>query len=399
MAAIKLNKIICLTCLLLIFALSPARAEDYAVAQTYIHNFSNNSSVYTGVFALNKDVSLNTSVYGKYTVDMVNPNLFEEEGGEDGEEADKRKADRGFVAVSGASTAAGGSNAASDTRNNLTAGVTHNFENIVTVEAGYDYSSEKDYISSTPGITIKKELFQKNTTLTLGYSKNMDSVNGKFMTSTDKKNTNNYYAGLTQIISPKTVAQFGYSRNEAKGFMSEGNRLVPVNGVDASTCTDTSVTNCLLEKFPDTRLREAYIFGVNHYLLNGIIYPQAPSSIRLTLRQYKDDWDVSSYTEEIEYYQYLPEQNLLRLNFRNYQQTKAYFVKSAYSSSDKYLSVSPQLEAMQTYLIGFKLSHSFDDDPDYGIFANSFVEGGYEYYFQSTETSAHNFTCGVKFLF
>lgn len=394
MAVIKFNKIIFLICLLLIFAVSPVHAEDYAVAQTYIHAFSNNISVYTGVFALNKDVSLNTSVYGKYTVDMINPNFFEEGG----EGAGKRRADKAFVAVSGASTAAGGSSGASDTRNNLTAGVTHNFDNIVTIEAGYDYSSEKDYISNTPGITFKKDLFQKNTTLTVGYSKNMDNVNGKFMASTDKKNTNNYYVGLTQIITPKTIAQLGYSRNEAKGFMPEGNRLVPVDGVDASTCTDKSAT-CLLEVFPDTRLREAYILGVNHYMLNGIIYPPAPSSIRLTLRQYKDDWDISSYTEEIEYYQYLPEQNLLRLNFRNYQQTKAYFVKSAHSSTDQYLSISPQLEAMQTYLIGVKLSHAFDDDPDYGIFANSFIEGGYEYYLQSTETSAHNFTLGVKFLF
>lgn len=395
MAVIKFNKIIFLLGILLIFGVSPVHAEDYAVAQTYIHVFSNNISVYTGVFALNKDVSLNTSAYVKYTVDMINPNFFEGEGGGD---AGKRRADRAFAAVSGASTAAGGSSAASDTRNNLTAAFTHNFDNIITVEAGYDYSSEKDYISNTPGITFKKELFQKNTTLTLGYSKNMDSVSGKYMTSTDKKNTNNYYVGLTQIISPKTIAQLGYSRNEAKGFMPEGNRLVPVDGVAASTCTDKSAT-CLLEVFPDTRLREAYILGVNHYLLNGIIYPPAPSSIRLTLRQYKDDWDVSSYTEEIEYYQYLPEQNILRLNFRNYQQTKAYFVKSAPISSDKYHSISPQLESMQSYLIGFKLSHAFDDDPDYGIFANSYIEGGYEYYLQSTETSAHNFTLGVKFLF
>lgn len=398
MAVIKFKKIIYLIGLLLIFPVSPAYAEDYAVAQTYIHAFSNNISVYTGVFALNKDVSLNTSVYGKYTVDMINPNFFEE-GGEGGEGAGKRRADKAFVAVSGASTAAGGSSGASDTRNNLTAGVTHNFDNIVTIEAGYDYSSEKDYISNTPGITFKKDLFQKNTTLTVGYSKNIDNVNGKFMASTDKKNTNNYYVGLTQIITPKTIAQFGYSKNEANGFMPEGNRLVPVDGVDAATCTDTSITNCLPEKFPNTRLREAYILGVNHYMLNGIIYPPAPSSIRLTLRQYKDDWDISSYTEEIEYYQYLPEQNLLRLNFRNYQQTKAYFVKSVHSSTDQYLSISPQLEAMQTYLIGVKLSHAFDDDPDYGIFANSFIEGGYEYYLQSTETSAHNFTLGVKFLF
>lgn len=392
-------KYIFLIYLLLIFAVSPVHAEDYAVAQTYIHSFSNNIAVYTGVFALNKEVSLNTTVYVKYTVDMINPSIFEGEGSGGGEGAGKRRADTGLAAISGASTAASGSNAASDTRNNLTAALTHNFDNIVTVEAGYDYSAEKDYISSTPGITLKKELFQKNSTLTLGYSKNMDRVHGKYMPSTEKKSTNNYYIGLTQIISPKTVAQIGYSRNGITGFMGEGNRLVPADGVAASSCTDATILHCEREKFPGTRSREAYLLGVNHYFLHGILYYSAPSSLRLSLRYYKDDWDVSSYTEEAEYYQYLPDQNLLRLDFRNYQQAKAYFVKSAYSSTDTFLTASPQLDKQNTYLLGIKLTHTLDDDPDYGFFAKGLLEGGYEFYTQSTKVSAHNFTVGVKVLF
>lgn len=391
-------KYIILIYIFLIFAASPAYAEDYAVAQTYIHSFNNNIAVYTGVFALNKDISLDTSVYFKYTVDMVNPPFSQiEDGG--GSESAKRKPSMDLVAISGASTAAGGSSSAvSDTRNNLTAGFSHSFGSLLTVEAGYDYSQEKDYISRTPGITLKTELFQKNTTLTLGFSENMDSVNGTYMTSTGEKNTNNYYAGLTQIITPKTIAQIGYSRNETTGFMPEGNRLVPVNGATPASCTGISST-CLLEAFPPGRSREAYLFGINHYLLHGILYYPAPSSVRLSFRQYKDNWDVSSYTEEVEYYQYLPGRNLLRLDIRTYQQTKASFVKNSYSSSDKYLTVSPQLEKQDTLLLGIKLTHTFEDDPDYWIFANSSVDGGYEFYTQSTNVSAHNFTIGVKFLF
>lgn len=394
----KLISCLLLTLFIFIITVLPAGAEDYAVAQTYIHAFSNDIAVYTGVFALNREVSLNTTAYFKYTVDMINPNFFEGEGGEEGGlEADKKVVSKGLAAISGASTAAG-SNAASDIRNNLTLGLTHNFDDVISVEAGYDYSSEKDYISGTPGITLKKELFRKNTTLILGYSKNMDTVDGKYMISAENKNTNNYYAGLTQIITAKTIAQIGYSRNEVTGFMPEGNRLVPVNGATAVSCTDKSAT-CLLEVFPDGRRREAYILGINHYLQHGLLYPPAASSVRLTLRYYKDDWDVSSYTEEAEYYQYLPSQNLLRLDIRTYQQSKAFFVKSSYLSTDTYLTVSPQLEKQNTYLLGIKFSHAFEDDPDYGIFANSHLEGGYEFYTQSTSVSAHNFSIGVKFLF
>jgi len=407
-AAIKHNRqpheyklILCLLLNLFIFLItvSPAFSEDYATAQTYIHAFSNNITVYTGVFALNKDVSLNTTAYFKYTVDMINPNLFEEGGGGGGGgvEADKKSAPKALAAVSGASTI-GGSSAATDTRNNITLGLTHNFDNIISVEAGYDYSAEKDYVSNTPGITLKKDLFLKNTTLILGYSKNMDSVDGKYMTLTEKKNTNNYYAGFTQIITSKTIAQIGYLRSEAAGFLSEGNRLVPVNGATALSCTDISTT-CKVEKFPDSRNRDALILGINHYLQHGLIYSPSAASVRLTLRYYKDDWNVDSFTEQAEYYQYLPYQNLLRLDARMYQQSKASFVRSIYTSSDKYLSVSPQLEKQDTYLFGVKLSHQFADDPDIGIFANSYLEGGYEFYTQSTNVSAHDFIVSLKFIF
>lgn len=119
----------------IIFFASNASAEDYARAQTYFHSFNNNVKVLTAVFALNKDINLDTNTYFKYTVDIINPKLESEEN-EHGTAA--------TTTTSGASTAAGGSGA-KDVRNEITAGVTHNFNNIVGVELYYDYSKENDY--------------------------------------------------------------------------------------------------------------------------------------------------------------------------------------------------------------------------------------------------------------
>jgi len=194
-------------CAFFIFTSANAGAEDYVTGQTYIHSFSNSVMVYTGVFALNKDLSLDTSTYFKYTVDFINPSFGEGGGGKGGGGGGDDFSSK-VAATSGASSSvssSGGGSAASDTRNELTVGFTHNFSNIIGVEVYYDYSKEKDYTSNTPSISLKKDLFEKNTTLTAGYSKSMDDVYGQFMTEHKTKVTNSYFVGITQVLSPFTV--------------------------------------------------------------------------------------------------------------------------------------------------------------------------------------------------
>lgn len=373
------------------FSISAAYAEDYAVAQSYWHGFNNGVDVYTETFALNKDFSLETSAYFKYNVDFINPSLGE--GGGGGGDALKKGA---VAAVSGASSAVT-AGAVSDTRNELTAGVSHNFDNIIGVEAYYDFSHEKDYVSNTPTITIKKDLFEKNTTITLGFSRNMDSIDGQFMNGTQSRNTNNFFAGVTQVISPYTIAQLGYSRSESKGFEAEGIRLVPLNGTAASSCTAKSAT-CVDELHPRTRDRNAYIFGINHYFKDGFIKSLFDrSSVRLTARYYDDSWDIKSYMGEVEYYKYMTENILLKLDYRYYTQTKAFFVKDTYTGTEQFLTASPQLQKFDTNLAGVKLAYIFKDaEKSPGIRLAS-VEGKYEYYSESIGVHANVLMGGLRF--
>lgn len=377
-----------LTCLfLLTFFSKNSRAEDYANADTYIHDFNNGIIVYSGVFALNKDITLDTSAYFKYTLDLINPSFFSEEG--EGEDEGHVKGDKPVAAISGASAASG---RGGDTRNELTAGITHNFADVIGIEMYYDYSKEGDYTSNTPTVTFKKDLFEKNTTLTLGYSKSMDQVYGKFMTGTKDRDTDNYFFGITQVISPVTVARAGYSRSKVTGFTSEGIRLVPIDGATQASCTDKSVT-CVDEVFPDARSRNAYLFGINYYFKDGFIDLLKRSALRLTLRYYSDDWDIHSHTEEVEYYKYLSDQNIIRLNLRYYDQGKAFFVKDAYLNSDLFKSSSPQLTDFNSQLIGIKLTHALED------IEGGYIEGKYEYYTQSINVNANVFMLGVRFNF
>lgn len=393
-----------------------AYCEDGAVVQTYVHSFDN-ISVYTGVFALNKALSLQTSVYLKYAVDFVNPNMEGSEGNEGGEDGEGEEGDenelRGnrrdddalrkfsyVAAVSGASGVAstgGGSSSLSDTRNEFLGGITHNFNNVIALDAYMDYSTESDYKSTTPTITLKKDLFEKNTTLTLGYSRNMDTVSGTFMDASEERNTDNFFLGITQLISPVAVMQIGYSRNQSGGYMPEGVRLVPVDGVTADTCTGESAT-CVDESFPDKRNRNAYLVSVNRYFIDGLGGLLNRSAVKLTLRYYDDDWDITSYAGEVEYYKYLTEQAVLRLNYRYYTQTQAFFIKDSYGSADRYKSTSPQLEEFDTNLAGIKMTYFLKDSGLPLVMLNA-IEGKYEYYTESIGVNAHVIMAGLRLAF
>ncbi len=376
----------------IILAPGTATAEDYASAQFFTHAFNNDTTVYTGVFALNKDFNLRTSGYVKYTVDFINPSFGEggEGGGDDGKGAKAPKAN----AVSSASAAnASGSN--SDTRNEITIGMTHDFDNILGVEVYYDMSREKDYTSNTPTITLKKDLFGKNTTLTASYSGSFDKISGEFLPETKSRTTHNFFLGVTQLLTPRMFFQLGYTLTESTGQMTEGIRLVGLGSTDPTTCTTLSA-NCVNERFPDSRTRRSFVAGLSRYFtfegLGGVFNRAA---VKLTLRYYNDDWKIKSYMAGIEYDKHINDNMLLGLNYRYYTQTEAFFVKDTYTAADTFKSASPQLEGLDTNLIGIKGTYFF---PWHQSKYNA-IEAKYEYYHESRGVFANIVMLGLRLFY
>lgn len=374
-----------------------SRAESYAAAQSYVHSFNNNVTVWTELFALNKDLNLDTSMYFKYNVDLINPGKG---GGGEGGEGGAGSVKKGNVAAAtGASSATSSSGGAStDTRHELLGSITHDFKNVVGVEASFDYSTEKDYASRTPSISLKKEMFDKNTTLTVGFSKNFDSISGNHMEGIQNRSTDNYFVGVTQLISPVTMAQVGYSRSNSYGFMAEGVRLVPINGETASNCAIKGA-KCVYEQFPGKRFRNGYIASVSHYLTNQPLDFLNRSSVKFQYRYYDDNWGIHSHTGDGEWNKYLGEKWLMRLNYRYYQQTKAFFDKEGVTGADIYKSASPQIKGFTTHLGGLKMTYFFKTKAAEGaLIQGGSVEGKYEYYTESIGVNAHIFMAGLRLL-
>ncbi len=354
---------------------SAARSEDYVTMQGYLHAFNNDVIVTSGVFALNKDFNLKTSVYFKYTVDFIKSDTL------------------GTSSVSGASSAATGAGL-DDTRNEVTIGGTQKLPYDFTVSAYYDYSQEDDYVSHTPTISIQKELFEKNLTLTFGYSRNIDEVSGKFAGMNMDRDTDNYFFGITQLLSPVSLVFAGYTYSKSNGFLPEGIRLVALGAQDPSLCTVETLT-CVDEVFPNSRSRSAFSLGTHYYIKDGTL---ERSSIRVKYRYYTDDWDIHAHTLEGEFYKYLTDKDIIKLNYRYYQQDQSSFYMESYTGAEAFLSASPQHTKNESHLGGVKYIRKFDKLA--GIdFIGSKAEVKYEYYSERSGVAAHIGMLGLRFVF
>ena len=387
------------TVLGIFLACVPAKAENYGAVQSYVHSFNNNVRVFSEVFALNHDLSLETSVYGKYTVDFINPKLGEGEG-EGDHSFTQNSGARAVAAIAAASSAVSSGGGGRDTRQEIVGGITHNFNNIVTADLGIYYSHESDYSSTAPSISLKKDLFNKNTTLSLAYSRNFDMIHGQYMNGYQYKKVDNFFGGITQVLSRYTVAQVGYQRTNTSGYLSEGVRLVPLQGVLQSSCTGVSNT-CAEEVFPNNRFRDAFILGISQYLDLPGTYVLDRASIKLTGRKYKDSWGVQSYTGEIEYNKYILDDLVMTLNYRHYEQSRAKFDQENYMGTEQFLSASPQLKRFKTDLAELKFRYSLKDNPytSSDSFKIDSVEGKYAFYNESTDVSANIFMVAIRMAF
>jgi len=417
---IQLQKIF-FSCIIIVaslfFLVHRVVSEDYAVMQGYVHNLNSNVAIYTGVFALNRDIDLDTTLYLKYTVDRIVPEEGTDANGEDDDDDDdddededddhdsrRKQRDAFLVDIRSAASASGStfsqedSDQIKDTRNELTFGLTQKMGITSTCELYYDYSHEKDYISHTPSLTLTQELNQRNTALTFGYARNIDRIEGFYMDESEPLNTDNYYFGITQLLSPVMLTRIGYVRIHSEGQFSDGNSLIPLDGTE-EVCTEIS-ESCVEEVLPDSRSRGAFVIGLDRYFTGDFISFLNRSSVKLTFRSYQDDWGIHSYTEEVELNKYVTPQTIIRLNYRFYNQTSADFLKDEYTSDDQFKSLSPQYASFRSDLVGLKITYTFTHIPQRTLFSfmnGHSLEGLYESYRTSNDVKSYTLMMGMKF--
>jgi hypothetical protein len=239
------------------------------------------------------------------------------------------------------------------------------------VGAGYTYAFENDYRSHAIDAQARVDLWGKNSTVTLGYAHNFDSVcdannagaqpldrralgssKGCFDPKTvgltvEPLAIDSYAVSFRQVLSPILLGELGVSFQVLDGLQSNPYRLVRLFG-----------TVVAQESEPTLRQRVAVQARMR------IAVPRARGAVGVDGRFYWDTWGVKSGTAEISWEEWVHPQILLRLRGRFYQQTRALFYRDAgeplsyeqVGPVGQYFTGDRELSPFRDFLTGFKLA-------------------------------------------
>jgi len=298
-----------------------AIAGSTVTLMTHYYNLTPGLTITKPILSYENRMSLDTTINAKLTVDRVVTDY------------------EGIDSVSGASQHVGELTSSVDTRQEYVVSAAQIIGDW-TLSAAYLQSVEKDYLSHAPSIGVAKDFNRRNTTLSMGYAHNFDTVNGQYMDDEEGKDVDNYSVSLTQILSRHSLMQLGYTLQNNEGYLSTGNRQIVLEN-------DLTFDEFL----PSTRLRQAIAARYAHW------FPTR-TAIHFGYRIYQDDWELNSNTLEFKVYQQLSKRLKFRGEVRLYEQTEVEFMKSSYTGTEQYLTSASTLTAFSSQLYGLKLEYS-----------------------------------------
>ena len=337
--------------LFFIFSASIAISEDSITFKYSYFGDNRDVRVDSPMFVLKKDISLNTNVSLKYNLDAIT-------GATKQSDVD---------AVTGATVA--------EHRYEYGAAISHKIgeANPTNLGIGYNFSNESDYTSHTLGLNLSQDLFQRNTTIAGGYTRNWDRVSPNTKEWKRNKHVDTFSASIAQVITKKTVALIGYDYSQIDGYQANPYKTVAIGGTRYD------------EELPDDRKRHALIARINQYL-------PYRSSIQLDYRYYLDSWEINAHTVDTKLFHYLTDNLILRLRYRYYNQDTAYFYKEGYASLQEYITSDDKLGGFAANLFGIKFDYGLKGISWFRknkILREARVDINYERYIQTTGLHAN----------
>jgi hypothetical protein len=200
-------------------------------------------------------------------------------------------------------------------------------------------SLEHDYGSATVAVGWSDEFAQRNTTVALGYSFTDSDVRRAHDVGFERDlDSHTFSATLTQVLSPRWIAQLTAWTGVFSGFQSSVYRYVRFRNGAAGP-----------EVMPALRLRQAGVVQ-----LRGALSPAL--FLGADYRLYGDSWGIAAHSGEATV-SWLPRPSLtLRLRDRLHQQTASPYYRSRFEGPMRYMSADRELGAMWSNLAGAKAS-------------------------------------------
>lgn len=215
-------------------------------------------------------------------------------------------------------------------------------------------SKENDYQSFSPALFGAWDFAERNTTVSWAASWFFDKMSPKgswALLGGGDKRVQSYTVGLTQTLTPLTLAGFTVNWIRTTGYI--GHPYNPINSIDSGMIGE------MLPERKDALATSGQL--VQGWLVGG----EFLGSANAEYRYYSDSWDLRSQTFTLQLSQHLSEATILRFQGRYYTQTGAAFAQSAYYlGNEAYRTADIRFHRFSSWLGGAKLSSEFPDSWD-----------------------------------
>ncbi|GEN99425.1 hypothetical protein NSE01_12580 [Novosphingobium sediminis] len=218
-------------------------------------------------------------------------------------------------------------------------------------------SFETDFTSWSTRASLAKDLWNKNTTLSVGFNFEHDTVRpftgipraqsfmGDQIAGRSRvKRVASLVAGITQILSPDWLVQLNYSYGISRGYHTDPYKLFTL--VDGDT-GDPFYT--IYEERPGVRRRSS-IYGATKFALGS-------SVTDASVRWYHDSWGITALTWSFSEHLPVGRAAYLEPGLRYYHQTAARFF-APYLRVDeptpRYLSADSRLSRFRAWTVSLK---------------------------------------------
>ena len=240
-----------------------------------------------------------------------------------------------------------------DRRNTGDLKVTRRFGDF-SLSASRALSKEDDYRSKAFGVEARGDFNQRNTTLIAGYGKSNDRIGSADNPTLDKQRiTEEYLAGVTQVLSPTALVQSTLAWSRGEGWYNDPYKLT-------FTFFPGRLPILAADRRPDHRNTLAWL---TRYRAHA---PSLNGTLQADYRYYRDDWGIRAHTLEVAWQQSIDARWALRPALRYYTQDAADFYsptvplpQPAILSSDQRLGawggLSPSLRAILRLDNGLKI--------------------------------------------
>lgn len=188
----------------------------------------------------------------------------------------------------------------------------------VAATAGFANSREHDYVSNGWSLNTLTDFNQKNTTLLLGLAGTDDKIKVFYQTPWAKKRTNDFVAGVTQLLDPRTTVTLNFGYGHSTGYHADPYRVIQ-RLVEVDPGQFLPLTSG--ENRPDQRDKWTVFTSMNHSV------EAAHAALEASYRFFHDSFGTEAHTIEVAWFQKFGDKFILRPAVRYYDQTAADFYR------------------------------------------------------------------------